>query len=36
MTALNSILIAERLKRRRNLGLADFVERFRRHPEDIA
>jgi guanylate kinase len=36
MTALSSILIAERLKRRRNVGLAEFVERFRRQPDDIA
>jgi guanylate kinase len=32
MTALTAILIAERLKRRRNLGLAEFVEQFRRQP----
>ena len=30
MRALTGILIAERLKRRRNLGLAEFVEQFRR------
>ena len=32
MGALTGILIAERLKRRRNLGLAEFVEQFRRQP----
>jgi guanylate kinase len=36
MRALTGILIAERLKRRRNLGLAEFVERFRHHPDDLA
>jgi guanylate kinase len=33
MTALTAILIAERMKRRRNLGLAEFVEQFRRQPD---
>ena len=33
MRALTGILIAERLKRRRNLGLAEFVEQFRRPPD---
>lgn len=33
MTALMSILTAERLKRRRNSGLAEFVAQFRRVPD---
>ncbi|WP_191062429.1 guanylate kinase [Geminicoccus harenae] len=36
MRALTGILIAERLKRRRNLGLAEFVEQFRRSGTGLA
>jgi guanylate kinase len=31
--AARSVLTAERLKRRRQVGLADFVDQFREHPE---
>jgi guanylate kinase len=33
IAAARSVLTAERLKRRRQIGLADFVGQFREHPE---
>jgi guanylate kinase len=33
VAAARSVLTAERLKRRRQIGLADFVDQFREHPE---
>jgi guanylate kinase len=33
IAAARSVLVAERLKRRRQVGLADFVDQFRDHPE---
>ncbi len=36
ITAARSVLVAERLKRRRQVGLADFVAQFREQPEKVS
>ena len=36
VTAARSVLVAERLKRRRQVGLSDFVSQFRQAPEKVS
>ena len=36
IAAARSVLVAERLKRRRQVGLADFVSQFREQPEKVS
>jgi guanylate kinase len=36
LAAARSVLVAERLKRRRQIGLADFVSQFRETPEQVS